>query len=193
MSQITKTALAASLKKISETTPIDRITVTQIVEDCGVNRQTFYYHFKDIYDLVSWIYQKETTESIGEKKTYNTWQDGFMNVFTYVLANRNFVLRTYYSSCRQHLLDFLYKEVYNLLIGVVDECAGNFSVHDEDKSFIANFYKYAFVGIMFDWIEDDMYKKPEVLVRQISTLVEGDIFKALERFGRKKTDSETRC
>jgi len=186
MSQITKSALAASLKKISETTPIDRITVTQIVEDCGVNRQTFYYHFKDIYDLVSWLYQKETTESIGEKKTYTTWQDGFMNVFNYVLANRNFVMRTYYSACRQHLLDFLYKEVYNLLLGVVNECAETFSVRDEDKTFIANFYKYAFVGIVFEWIEDDMYKKPEVLVRQISTLVEGDIFKALERFGRKK-------
>ncbi|MFA6856260.1 MAG: hypothetical protein WCR31_03530 [Treponema sp.] len=65
---ITKTALTASLKKISGTTPIDRIIITQIVEDGGVNRQTFYYHFKDIYDLVSWIYQKETTEIIGEKK-----------------------------------------------------------------------------------------------------------------------------
>lgn len=190
MSQITKTALAASLKKISETTPIDRITVTQIVDDCGVNRQTFYYHFKDIYDLVSWIYQKDTMETIGEKKTYDTWQNGFMNVFTYVLANRSFVLRTYYSSCRQHLLNFLYKEVYDLLIGVVNECAEKFSVREDDKTFIANFYKYAFVGIVFEWIENDMYQKPEVIVRQISTLVEGDIFKALERFGRKKNSPE---
>jgi probable dihydroxyacetone kinase regulator len=190
MSQITKTALAASLKKISETTPIDRITVTQIVDDCGVNRQTFYYHFNDIYDLVAWIYQKDTMETIGEKKTYDTWQNGFMNVFTYVLANRSFVLRTYYSSCRQHLLNFLYKEVYDLLIGVVNECAEKFSVREEDKTFIANFYKYAFVGIVFEWIENDMYQKPEIIVRQISTLVEGDIFKALERFGRKKAGPE---
>jgi probable dihydroxyacetone kinase regulator len=186
MSQITKTALAASLKKISETTPIDRITVTQIVDDCGVNRQTFYYHFNDIYNLVAWIYQKDTMETIGEKKTYDTWQNGFMNVFNYVLANRSFVLRTYYSSCRQHLLDFLYKEVYGLLIGVVNECAEKFSVREDDKTFIANFYKYAFVGIVFEWIENDMYQKPEIIVGQISTLVEGDIFKALERFGRKK-------
>jgi probable dihydroxyacetone kinase regulator len=192
MSQITKTALAASLKKISETTPIDRITVTQIVDDCGVNRQTFYYHFNDIYDLVAWIYQKDTMETIGEKKTYDTWQNGFMNVFKYVLANRSFVLRTYYSSCRQHLLDFLYKEVYTLLLGVVNECAEKFSVREEDKAFIANFYKYAFVGIVFEWIENDMYQKPEIIVGQISTLVEGDIFKALERFGRKKSSPEIR-
>ncbi len=184
MSQITKNALAKSLKKLSETTPIDKITVIQIVDDCGVNRQTFYYHFKDIYDLVAWIYQTETTEIIGEKKTYETWQNGFMNVFKYVLNNKNFVLRTYYSSCRQHLLNFLYKEVYNLLIGVVNECAAHFSVREEDKAFIASFYKYAFVGIVFEWIENDMHTTPQKIVSQISTLVEGDVYKALEKFGQ---------
>lgn len=59
MSQTTKRALAASLKKLLSDKPLDKITVTDIAEDCGVNRQTFYYHFQDIYDLVEWIYTSE--------------------------------------------------------------------------------------------------------------------------------------
>ena len=56
MSQVTKRALAASLIKLLSQKPLDKVTVKDIIEDCGVNRQTFYYHFKDIYDLVDWIF-----------------------------------------------------------------------------------------------------------------------------------------
>ena len=55
MSQMTKRALAASLKKLLADRPLDKVTVTDIAEDCGVGRQTFYYHFEDIYGLVEWI------------------------------------------------------------------------------------------------------------------------------------------
>ena len=56
MSQITKNALAASLKKLLSKKELSKITITNITEECGVNRQTFYYHFKDIYDLLEWIF-----------------------------------------------------------------------------------------------------------------------------------------
>ena len=55
MSQTTKRALEASLKKLLLQKPLNKITINDITEDCGVNRMTFYYHFKDIYDLVDWI------------------------------------------------------------------------------------------------------------------------------------------
>ena len=54
MSQITKRALEASLKNLLLQKPLNKITINDITEDCGINRMTFYYHFKDIYDLVEW-------------------------------------------------------------------------------------------------------------------------------------------
>ena len=54
MSDITKRALEASLKKMLLKKPVTKITINDITEDCGVNRATFYYHFKDIYDLIEW-------------------------------------------------------------------------------------------------------------------------------------------
>jgi probable dihydroxyacetone kinase regulator len=184
MAEITKTALASSFRRLSEATPIDKITISDITEDCGVNRQTFYYHFQNIYDLVAWIYQNETTKAIGGNKTYSTWQEGFLNVFRWILANRSFVLRTYHSQCREHLKSFLFSEVYNLLISVVNECAEDKLASDADKSFIADFYKFAFVGTVLNWIECDMEEKPEIIIKRIDSLIEGDIVKAINALGK---------
>ena len=74
MSKITKKALAASLKKLLAERPLDKITVIDIVNDCEVNRQTFYYHFQDIYDLLEWVYLNEATKALDGKNTYDTWQ-----------------------------------------------------------------------------------------------------------------------
>ena len=65
MSEITKRAFASSLKKMLAKRPLEKIRVIDITEDCGVNRQTFYYHFKDIYDLLEWVYTNEATKALG--------------------------------------------------------------------------------------------------------------------------------
>lgn len=182
MSQTTKKALAASLKKLLDEKPLDKITVVDIVEDCEVNRQTFYYHFQDIYDLVEWIYTNEATKALDGKKTYDTWQQGFLQIFKYALSNRSFVMNTYHSVSREFLENYLYNETYDLLIGVIEEKADGMRVRSEDKKFIANFYKYGFVGLMLEWIKTGMKEEPSVIVERLSILIRGDISKALEKF-----------
>nr|WP_312216384.1 TetR-like C-terminal domain-containing protein [Clostridioides sp.] len=182
MAQTTKRALAASLKKLLSEKPLDKITVIDIVEDCEVNRQTFYYHYKDIYDLVERIYTSEASKALNGKKTYDTWQQGILQIFNYVIENKDFVRNTYHSISREHLERFLYNETYNLLIGVIEEKAAGMSVRDDDKFFIANFYKYAFVGLMLEWIGGGMNEDPSAIIERLSILIHGDITKALEKF-----------
>lgn len=182
MAQTTKKALAASLKKLLSQKSMDKITVVDIVEDCEVNRQTFYYHFKDIYDLVEWIYTVEASKALGDKKTYDTWQQGFMNIFNYVLENKSFVQNTYHSLSREHLENYLYNETYNLLIGVIEEKATGMNVREEDKAFIAHFYKYAFVGLVLEWIGRGMKEDPTTIIERVSIVTHGDIIKSLENF-----------
>jgi probable dihydroxyacetone kinase regulator len=157
LSDITKKAFANSLKKLLSKKSLNKITVIDIVKDCEVNRQTFYYHFHDIYDLVEWIYINETIKALDGKKTYDTWQQGFLNIFEYILENKEFVKNTYYSISRSNLEQYLYKETYNLLINVVEEEAIGMKVKEDVKNFIANFYKYAFVGLMLEWIGKNMF------------------------------------
>ena len=81
MSLLTKKELAASLKKMMQKTPFDKITVKDLVKECGVNRQTFYYHFQDIYELLGLIYKTEALGAIADYKSYETWQQGFLKIF----------------------------------------------------------------------------------------------------------------
>lgn len=182
MSQTTKRALAASLKKLLTEKPLEKVTVVDIVEDCEVNRQTFYYHFQDIYDLIEWIYIEEAAKVIGDNKTYETWQEGFLHIFDYVLEHKDFVLNTYHSTSRAHLETFLYQETYRLLKCVVDEQAQGFSVREEDKAFIANFYKYGFVGLVSEWISKGMKEDASSIIAKLDTVIHGDFNKALTGF-----------
>lgn len=191
MSLITKKALAESLKKQLLTRPLDKITVTDIAEDCGLNRMTFYYHFKDLYDLLEWSWVQEAEKVLNGKKTYSTWQEGFLQIFYAVLENKAFVMNIYRSASREQVEVYLYKLTYNLLIGVVEEKSQGMSVREEDKQFIADFYKYAFVGIVLDWIRKGMKEEPKEIIDHLSVLIQGDISKALNKY-RLDTIHQTR-
>ena len=64
----TKIALEASLKELLKKKPFDKITIADLTEDCGISRMAFYYHFKDIYDLVEWVCVEDATRILGENK-----------------------------------------------------------------------------------------------------------------------------
>lgn len=180
MSQVTKRALEASLKNLLLKKPLDKITINDITEDCGINRMTFYYHFKDIYDLIEWSCVEDAKKALEGKKTYDTWQQGILQIFEAVLDNKPFIMNVYRSVSREQVEIYLYKLSYNLLIGVVQEQAVGMNVRDEDKKFIADFYKYAFVGLMLDWICGDMKESPQKIIDRLSTLMHGNILRALE-------------
>lgn len=186
MSDITKRALEESLKNLLLQKPLDKITISDIAADCGISRMTFYYHFKDIYDLVEWACMEDARRALEGKKTYDTWQQGFLRVFQYVQENRAFVFNTYHSVSREHLERYLYSVTYDLLSGVVEEKAAGMPVREDDKTFIAHFYKYAFVGLMLDWIATGMKQEPAALIERLGLLIHGNIAAALERFRTDK-------
>lgn len=185
MSLMTKKELAASLKRLMQKTSLDRITVKDVVSDCGVNRQTFYYHFQDIYDLLGWIYRTEAVDGIADCKTYETWPKGFLKIFQYVAENRVFCLNTFHSLGREHLDRFLHEVTFDLLIGVVNEVAQGSGVSDKEKNFIANFYTAAFIGLMTGWIQGGMEDDPAQIIDDLNKLIEGDIARAIAKYTQK--------
>ena len=182
MSELTKRALEQSLKNLLLQKPLNKITISDIADDCGINRMTFYYHFKDIYDLVEWSCQEDAAKALAGKKTYETWQQGFEQIFEAVLANKPFIMNVYHSVSREQVENYLYQLTYDLLEGVVEEQAAGMSVRPEDKAFIANVYKYAFVGLMLDWIKHDMKDDPNIIVADLSVAIHGSVSAALERY-----------
>lgn len=180
MSQTTKRALEASLKNLLLQKPLDKITIHDIAEDCGISRMTFYYHFKDIYDLVEWSCVEDATRALKGKKTYDTWQEGFLNIFQAVQENKPFIMNVYHVVSRERIEQYLYPLIHRLLMGVVEEKSAGMEVSEEDKQFIADFYEYAFVGVMLAWIGNKMKEDPAVIVGRTSKLLQGNIVRALD-------------
>lgn len=182
MSQVTKRALEQSLKNLLLKKPLTKITVGDITDDCGINRMTFYYHFKDIYDLVEWSCLEDAKRALDEKKTYDTWQQGLLQIFKAVQENKSFILNVYRCVHREQVEKYLQPLVDQLLLNVINEEAAGITVRDEDKQFIAQVYSYMFIGLMLDWIKDDMREDPQQIVEKLSKLIKGSVSVALSRF-----------
>lgn len=182
MSQVTKRALEQSLKNLLLKKPLTKITVGDITDDCGINRMTFYYHFKDIYDLVEWSCLEDAKRALDEKKTYDTWQQGLLQIFKAVQENKPFILNVYRCVHREQVETYLQPLVDQLLLNVINEEAAGITVRDEDKQFIAQVYSYMFIGLMLDWIKDDMREDPQQIVEKLSKLIKGSVSVALSRF-----------
>ena len=183
VSQITKRALEQSLKNLLLKKPLTKITVGDLTEDCGISRMTFYYHFKDIYDLVEWSCLEDARRALDEKKTGDTWQQGLLQIFEAVQENKPFILNVYRCVHREQVEKYLQPLVDRLVLGVLDEEAAHRRVREEDRQFIAQVYAYILIGVMLDWIRDDMREDPQRIAERLSRLLHGSMAGALARFG----------
>mgnify|MGYP003400735761 FL=1 len=185
MSHSTKADLEASLKKLLLIKPFDKITISDLATDCGISRMAFYYHFKDIYDLVEWSCIEDASRALQGKKTYDTWQEGLQQIFEAVLENKPFILNVYRSVKREQVENYLYSLTYRLIEGVVEEQSENLMVTEEQKKFIADFYKYSFVGVMLDWIKRGMKEAPEEIANMVCVTMHGNIGNSLRNMEKE--------
>lgn len=91
MAANTKQALADAFKRLLSQRSMDKITVKDIVEECGVNRQTFYYHFHDIYALLEWIFQDTADSLLAESRDYGDWSAGVESLLNYLRRDKALV------------------------------------------------------------------------------------------------------
>lgn len=182
----TKSDLEQSLKRFLLKKPLDKITISDLTEDCGISRMAFYYHFRDIYDLVEWVCLEDATRALQGKKTYDTWREGLLQIFEAVLENKPFILNVYHSLSREQIENYLFQLAHDLLMGVVEEKSVGLSVSESEKQFIADFYKYGFVGVMLDWIKKGMKEDYREIAERISITLQGNVTNSIRNFSEKK-------
>ena len=185
--QHNETEPGSIFKESNASEPLDKITISDITLDCGISRMAFYYHFKDIYDLVEWSCLEDAKRALQGKKTYDTWQEGILQIFEAVLENKPFILNAYHSVSREQIENYLFHLTYDLLKAVVEEKTAGMQIREEQKEFIANFYKYSFVGIMLDWIKQGMKEDYSEIVDNMALTLHGSITNSVQNF-LSKTD-----
>ena len=186
MADRTKEALVEALNRLLLTRSIDKITISDIADECGVNRMTFYYHFRDIYDCLAWAAEREAWKALSDCRDYDTWDRGFLSILEHAWAKKPYVMSLYRSLSRGELERFLYAYVSGLVQPVILREASGMDISEKDLLFIANFYKYPFVGIFLTWISEGMEEEPEELVGQLRMMLRDSIHGSLERFEKER-------
>lgn len=181
MSQLTRKAIKTSFIKLLNEMAFDKITVKDIVKDCGVNRNTFYYHYQDIYELLREILSEETEKAASSVHDYNTWQEAILEATAFVRQNKKAAYHLYNSISRRDMEKYLYYVTGEIMIDFVKKQEGADSVCVEDQCLIADFYKCALVGLFLEWMDRGMKEDPEAFVGRIAALMEGSIRAILQR------------
>jgi len=175
----TKRAIADSLKALSKEKPFDKISVGDIAAYCNVNRQTFYYHFQDKYDLLTWIYYEDYYKPSLEGLSFDTWDSCMERMLVLLREDKVFAVNTIKHAGEDMIRIFL-KDTENILGSAIDliknnpELAGGFmnAVDTEEQRFIARFFAYGVCGIIMEWVQTGMKEDPGEIASRMRVLLE---------------------
>lgn len=171
-SLITKKAIASGMKELTKKKSFDKITVSDITEACGLNRQTFYYHFQDKFELVDWIYYNETI-SIIYNLDYDNWDSKVLEMLTKIKAEDYFYISTLRATVGNEFREYLFRVTVEFFCDLIERVAANADMGEEEIRFIAEFYAFGIVGVIISWAQKGMKETPEYITEQLRNLVNG--------------------
>ena len=182
MPPFAKREIKNSFIKLLTERPISQITVKDIVEDCGGNRNYFYYHFQDIYDLLDWTLQEDIHRLIANEIELDNWEESIAALFAYMQANRLLILNAFHSLERDTLEHEVFKLLSPLLHRLFSAQSGFDRLCEADQDFIVSVYGLGIAGLLLRWIGTNMLAPPEPLIRQLYRLADGSLEGIVQRF-----------
>lgn len=183
--RMTKKALAASLKKLMEDSALDKISIREITEDCGVNRKTFYYHFDNIYDLVGWMFEEEAIESVKKYNFVTDYEEVVRFSMNYIEENEHVINSALDVLGRDELKKFFYNNFVGNMRSVVDELSEGMTIPQDYIDFLINFYAESFASLLIDWVRNRSERDKEQYIEYISLALFESIRADLERAHHK--------
>ncbi|MGN1028390.1 MAG: TetR/AcrR family transcriptional regulator C-terminal domain-containing protein [Faecousia sp.] len=166
-SNITKRALAVALKELMEEKPFAKISVADICEKCNMNRKSFYYHFRDKYDLVNWIFDTEFICVIRRQGASANW-DLLEALADYFYDNRNFYRKALRVEGQNSFSEHFHELLFNALQARMYELLGPGNASD----FQVNFLCDASAMTLRRWIMDKDCMPPEEFLSQLKTCLQ---------------------
>lgn len=168
----TKKKLALSLKHFMMSKSLDKITITDIVKDCNVNRKTFYYHFEDIYDLLKWILEEEAVEVVKQFDLMVDYKEAILFVIDYVEKNAHILACAYDTLGREEMRRFLYQDFISIIQSLIDSVEKELGILAEKdfKQFLSNLYAESLAGTLIEWFKNPGNQNKEQIVEYLSII-----------------------
>ena len=154
MAKQTQKFIMSTFMQLLESESLDKITVRDIVEECEINRNTFYYHYSDIYALLDDVFRVETEKFMSEDVDENTtFGEEYERAARFVLKYKKAILHIYDSKKRDVLQNYLETLAFSFISRFVKKEANGYGLPDEDIDYITGFYTHAIVGNTLGWIK----------------------------------------
>lgn len=184
-SQITKQALAEAMKELMAKMPMEKIGVGEIVARCGLNRKSFYYHFRDKYQLVNWIFYTEVFARIQEQRSEDPWET-LRTICHYLYENKKFYCNAFRVTGQECFSDWL-MEVLRQLIGKYFDAEFSGSEH---KDFYTTYCADATRAAVQRWLLEDSSISPDLFVSLMKTATKAIALKTVSIEGEERHDSK---
>ena len=182
MANGTKDALASALRQMMKVKPIDRITVKDIVEICGVNRQTFYYHFDDVDDLLEWVFEDDAERVLPKEVVYDRWREDVMTFMDYLESNSSFTLNVYNSNSRLYMLRYLKSKLKNCIESFAIIVSEGKNISRQDFEFTTEFYATCAIGFISQWLDSGLQLPRELTRERILKVMDQSVENIIARF-----------
>ena len=175
MANFTKKAIVTTFIDLLNKKPLSHITVKEITEICEINHNTFYYYFKDIYQIIDVLFNEEL-----QKLSEVTFSSGSLNeactyALDFIYKNKKAIRNIYNSVSRDQLQCYLRKSIDKAMDDFSDRFFKDVKVSEEDKRFFVCYHKYAILGGILNWLESRNDDEFEIIIKKLSVLTEQSI------------------
>lgn len=178
MSGFTQKALLQTFEDMLETTPFDKITVSALVKACGLSKNTFYYHYQDIYELLDvWLYEKFGIFASSD----SDWQGNVTAILYACKEHPKVVYNVFNSLSRDHLERYVFTMTNDSFFLYVKDVAEGYDVSEERIADIADFCRFSFFGFFLKFLWNRMEDDIDESVVKLSDLFSGFVHHAVEQ------------
>lgn len=190
MKEFTKAAIADTFMELLQEHTIDHITVKDLAEKCGINRQTFYYHFADIYDLMEWTLDNELKKFLERyDKTDADWKEQLkeqlQQLFVFFRFRGQQVLHAYDSQNRLYYEQFIYRQMLPAIHKLILTYEEAETLAEGKAEFIEHVYTRMIVNFFLDWLDEGMPDEETVRLSDYVHFMEGSLQSTLVTFQDK--------
>ena len=179
----TKKLIASTLKTLMRAKPFSKITVSEIIAGCKINRKTFYYHFEDIFALLKWMFEEEAVAVVRHFDLLADYEDAIRFVMQYVDENDYIISCAYDSIGREEMKRFFYTDFVGVVTSVIDAAEAKLEkkIDPAFKEYAAKFYTEALAGMLIDWAKERDKHDREKVVSYLTSII-GFALKSMELY-----------
>ena len=178
-SEFSKAMIAQRMKDLLKTQPLESISIGDLARQCQVSRSTIYYHFKDKYDIISWIFHSEIQAVVCTDKEVGAWTENLLEMCLCLQRNREFYIRVLLDIGQNSFTECLIAFCKEVILHLFQESQADRVLTQQQIQTITDVYAYGIVGLITDWSQHGMTTDPTPTVQTIRDVISGNIYHKL--------------